>query len=404
MLEIKLDKFALLLIVAFTTMPWFFHIGPFSLLMLISMALSVLFLVIEYPHFSKNEIPLYFLLALMILTALIHSETFRFTTIAYSFWFVLTLILYMRIIHSKSLDVYQFLSVTHKLVYAYAIVLIVQQISVIAGIPVFNQCWVFSEFSFKLNSLSHEPSYIGGTLWLLMYAHVILWRQLNNCANNKQDFFANKWLWLSYAYVSVTCFSSLSIFAFGLMLVFLFKDNKKVRIPCILGLALLFPFLQSLSLNILSLDRLIKFIPAIFTGDTDYIRSVDLSAAARFNPIIFYVKDFNFFDSSLWFGHGIDYSKNTMIVRLLGTSDYMEQGNATGGLFPAFFYDFGLLTGLCFLYCLKKYAIKRRGAYVFFVWIFFFLPIGFNTYMTWMFFMLMYGVIFFEKQLQYEKN
>lgn len=400
MLKIKSNRIVLLLIVAFTTMWWNFSIGPFSLLMLLSMGLSVTVLSIKFRYVSREEIPLYSLLAMMTLAALIHSSTFRITTIVYSFGFVLTFILYMRIINSNRLDVSQFLSVVHKLVYAYAIVLIIQQISVTIGIPVFNQCWVFSGSSFKLNSLSHEPSYIGGTLWLLMYAHVKLWRRLNFCKNNKQDFCKNKWLWLSYAYVSITCLSSLTAFAFGLMLIFLFKNNKKILIPVSLGLVLCSPFLLAFASNIQSLDRLVKFIPAVISGDTDYIRSVDLSAAARLNPILFYFQDFDLLDPSLWLGHGVDYSKNTIIARLLGNSDYMEQGNATGGLFPAFFLDFGLLTGCCFLWCLKKYAVKKWNSYILVVWIFCFLPLGFNTYMTWMFFMLMYSVNFFDRELQ----
>lgn len=384
----------ILLIIAFTTMLYPIAVGPFSGLMLAIIFFSGIFSFLIFPTIRKDNLPLALLFIFMLFSAFLHFDSFRFSTVAYSFLLISTFACFRRLLETNTLNVYQYLRIIHYIVYAFAIVLLVQQVSILIGIPPFNRCWAFPN-PFKLNSLAHEPSYVGATLSLLMYSHLKLWQKLTKCKNIKIDILTNKYLWISYLYVSTTNGSSWTIFTFFLMLAYLLRKKRfSLLLLCIVGVGF-FSFI-----NLESIERLIHFIPAIFSGDTELISGVDLSAAARINPLLYYFQDFNLRAFDFWFGYGVDFAKLTLIVRLLGTDEYLEQGNATGGMF-SFFYDYGFVALLLFFYSLKKYALEKWISFPFVLWLFFFLFVGFNTYLTWMFFMIMAAIKHYEQRIHH---
>ncbi len=374
-------------------MLWPVAIGPFSPLMLLCIFFSPVFVFVFFRSLSKDEIPLYLLLVAIAFLGLVHWSSFRISTILYSVLLILTFICFKRFLKTGALSVNRYLVLIRTIVFAYFFVLLLQQLSTLLGIPAFNQCWKFPN-PFKLNSLAHEPSYIGGTLTLLMLSYVKIWRMLHReNLGNRNVFYGNRRLWWAFFYVSITCGSSWTLLAFALILLYIFWQEgmwKMFTLVLCIG-ACCFSYLNGVE----SVSRWVNLIPAVVTGDTEIIGTVDLSAAARINPVLYYFQDFNVFSWNSWFGYGVDYSKTHTIVRLLGTYDYMEQGNAIGGLFPAFFLDFGLIGGGLFLWNLKKFAVKRFCSFLFILWVFCFLPIGFNTYMTWLFFIVSYTTNYF---------
>ena len=378
-------------IVSFATMLYFASVDKISLLMLSMMFLSPIFIASFFLYFQNDELPVYGLMGCILVGSFYHFSSFRLSTVAYAFFFLMTFIAFKRILDTGCYDKKSYLNLVKQLIYAYFFVLVIQQMLTIVRLPVFNQCWQFSN-PFKLNSLAHEPSYIGGTLLILFYSYKKIYESFFPYEMTLGQFYnENKKLCHSYIYVCLTCLSTWALFGALVMGLYLFRKNKQVLV--VLALAcLMLPFLSS---DLESVDRLVKIIPAILTFDTNLIKSVDLSAAARINPVLYYIQDFNPLSVDTWFGLGIDYSKTHTIVRLLDTDMYMEQGNATGGLFPAFFWDYGLLAGFFFLCSLKKFAVKRFVSFPFVVWLLFFLPIGFNTYMTWQFFMIMYATNYY---------
>ena len=377
-------------IVSFTTMFYALSVNKISLLMLTVMFLSPFFIASFFPCLKKDEKDIYGLMICILVGSLLHFSSFRLSTVVYAFLFLVTFIAYKRILCSGCFDKFAYLHLIRQLFLGYLVVLIVQQVMTMVGLPVFNQCWKFSN-PFKLNSLAHEPSYIGGTLIVLFYSYIKIYESIHNQEIKLGQFYRkNKEICFSFLYVCLTCFSTWSLFSVLIMGMYLFRKKKLIlvflSVICLLLLSLL---------NLETVSRLVNIIPAILTFNTDLIKSVDLSAAARINPVLFYIQDFNPLSIDAWLGLGVDYSKTHSIVRLLDTDLFKEQENATGGLFPAFFLDYGLLAGIFFLTCLKKYAVIKFISFPFVVWLLFFLPVGFNTYMTWFFFMVMYATNYY---------
>lgn len=359
------------------------------------MFLSPVFITLFFPKLKREDLSVLVLYGLILLSAVIHISTVRISTIAYSGLYVCIFLLYRRLLNSNAMKASAFIALVEKIIFSYAIVLFIQQISTVAGLPVFNKCWNFQN-PFKLNSLALEPSYIGGTLTLLMYAR----NRLKFTYNNSNEKKKNIWLWGAYIYTSMTCLSAHTLIIMVVFLLYMIGLKRTMTFLVVFFALILLIFLATpmeTLMQIESFNRMINIIPAILSFDPQKIIAVDLSASARIVPPILYLKWFSFFDLNYIFGHGVDYSKNTFIVYLLNTDKFMEQGNGTGGLFPAFFIDFGLLAGLSFFYCLKKFAINKIFSFPLVLWLVAFLPNGFNTAMQWSFFIIMTTVLYFEK-------
>lgn len=387
----------ILFLVAFSVGFWPLTIGVISILPLITIVVSLIYLSMDFSHVKKREFLLYGMLFFMVISGLYHFETFRLTTIVYSFGLVISFICYMRLLDQNSVSAEQFLKVIHGLIYAFFVFLVFQQISVLLGVPVLNKQYVFNN-AFKLNSLALEPSYLGGTITCLMFAHVKIWRLLHGkIDDNESDFLKNKALWFSYVYMSISNGSSWTIVAFLLFALYLFKKNK---IAIVIG-TLLIPISLTSLMSFEAFSRIYNVIPVILEGDVEKIRHLDPSASARIAPLLFYIEDLNIFSSNFWLGFGIDYSKSNMIYRLWGKYNaiFDADASALGGV-PAFFYDYGFFAGLFLLLSLRKFAFKEWLSFPAMLYVFCFFPIGLNTYMTWGFFTIMYSIIYYEKSIK----
>lgn len=384
-------------VVSFTTVLYVFVVnGAMNAIMLVFMFGSPLLLVLRYNHFLISEIPAYALMLCLLVFPLFHLQTYRISTILYSFLFIVSFITFRRILQEGLLLRGEYLAIIQLIVYAYMGVLVIQQFSVLAHIPVFNQCWQFSN-PFKLNSLALEPSHVGRILLLLSFSFVkVRSKELGIDYKFGNNFQNDRWFWISIGYVMLTCGSTNCLFCF-LLLVLYFQRKSLLSYFPILMLAPLFLFLlldtDWLTQNE-AIQRLLKIIPATLSFDIPTIISTDLSAAARIAPPLQYIQNINIYDVNFWIGNGVDYSAKTIVNFLLDRDD-IEFSSAAGGLFPSFFLDFGFISGILFFVMLKKMALSKLFSFETLIWITCFFAAGFNTYTQWCFFIIMNATLYF---------
>lgn len=403
MLKAKISLSTWMLVYLFSLATSLYALGlirnSFNVMLIVVMAVSLAIMVFKTPYFRKREIPFYALYSCMCLFALLNGKSFRIGTFHYAGMFIFSFCFYDRLLCKGLLKIDVFCSFLKKIIYAYFIVLVIQQVSTLLGLPVLNQCWKFTNI-FKLNSLAHEPSYIAGTMLIFMYSFLTISKTIRKQQKYsvRKNIKKDRWVWISFFYVMLSCGSSHALLGIVLFSLYLLREYKKFFVFFGIACALIFFVGHKKMVQYESYNRLYQSIVAAVSLDTEQIRKTDISTAARINPIIFYIEDFDFFSKNVWFGHGIDYSKKNTIVRLLGHENAMEQGNATGGLFPAFFLDYGLLCGLLFLFALRSFTMRKFISFPLVIWLFFFIAIGFNTYMQWLFFAFMSTTLFFERK------
>ena len=384
-------------VVSFTTVLYVFVVnGAMNAIMLAFLFTSPLLLILRYNHFQISEVPAYALILCLLFLPLYHLQTYRISTILYSFLFIVSFITFRRILQEGLLLRSEYLAIIQLIVYAYMGVLVIQQFSVLAHIPVFNQCWQFPN-PFKLNSLALEPSHIGRILLLLSFSFVkVRSKELGIDYKFGNNFQNDRWFWISIGYVMLTCGSTNCLFCF-LLLVLYFQRKSFLSYFPVLILATLFLFVlldTDWLMQNEAVQRLLKIIPATLSFDVPTIISTDLSAAARIAPPLQYIQNINISDVNFWIGNGVDYSNRTIVNFLLSRDD-IEFSNAAGGLFPSFFLDFGFISGILFFVMLKKMALSKLFSFETLIWITCFFAAGFNTYTQWCFFIIMTATHYF---------
>lgn len=155
------DNRNLLLIGAMGVSPYFFFRYP---------------IIIPKVDFYLGSICLF----MVIFPLLFHPETMRWSTVLYSCMFCVYFMAFARVLYSNGYDFSDFSKLLKGLIYAYCIVLIIQQFCVLTNLPIFNLSNYDIREPWKLNSLMSEPSHSARIIPVLMYLYVTVQFNLKN--------------------------------------------------------------------------------------------------------------------------------------------------------------------------------------------------------------------------------
>ncbi|MFI3266046.1 MAG: hypothetical protein R3Y15_02710 [Rikenellaceae bacterium] len=228
------------------------------------------------------------------------------STLIYSLLFLTMFNMYYALIYVKeafTLDYY--IKIIRVLIFAFAIVLFLQQVLITIGIryfPLLNLMNLPYYTTFRLNTLAIEPSHAAR---LMTVAGYVLLKLLEIKNNGKQAlgvlFYDNRKTFIALLYVLV-CIGSGTAFV-GLTILALYFVNRRYILPMIpLAIAIYF---IALKVDYEPLNRFMAVAETSMQMDEDAMRTVDNSAAARTNIIFNTVKYFDVSDPNLLFGHGM---------------------------------------------------------------------------------------------------
>lgn len=271
--------------------------------------------------------------------------------------------------------------ILRKILYAYAIVLLIQQLCVIVGIKPLNQLFGF-ENKWKLPSLAQEPSHMAIFVFFFMYSYMLISEKLLGHKYRLSDAKKEKWVWIAYFWCMLTCQSTSAIMYCGLMFLRFLKPRTilKSGIGLVIAIVPIYLFLRETP----AFQRVVLFSEAFFTLDINKINVADHSAAYRFFPLFYLLNHLDVFNSEFWFGHGLDFGKETLNEYALYVSnDVAYDGNINIGGFFGYILDYGMLCFLTLCLAIKK-AIRGVGDFwlvIFYIWLNLF--VGFNMQLFW---------------------
>ena len=164
---------------------------------------------------GRIDIPLLLMYLLMVaFPCIFHPATVRWSTLIYTGMYVSFFIAYVKLLYCSDLTAVGLMKVLRLLLFAYAIVLIVQQICFFAGLPIFNAINIDvrpSAFP-RLNSIGPEPAWTARNVCLMMFIYILLYQHALNKELTLKIFWAdNRWLCISFLYVILTCGSATGI-------------------------------------------------------------------------------------------------------------------------------------------------------------------------------------------------
>jgi len=135
------------------------------------MGMSCLLFPLTFGKFYSGELYVYLFCLSLPMCLIKNPESFRESTFAYTLMFALTFVIYLRMLHSRELPFRSYQKILKFTLYAYFIVLLIQQFCLLAELPIFNL--ILSETAeFKLNALSPEPSHSARILTILLYSFI----------------------------------------------------------------------------------------------------------------------------------------------------------------------------------------------------------------------------------------
>lgn len=306
------ENFAIFLLVLFCIryIPLETRSGPSMVKTAVS-GICAIYLFTKASGFSKAVFygAIYF--TIILFSALLHPLTFRWSTILYLLSFILTFMCFYNLIWVKQvLTLHTFLRVLKYFIYAYVIVLLIQQACILVGLryfPLVNLCQVLDR-GLGANSLSGEPSTAARVMSVLMYAYIKCREyQQGDIVSLKQMFNTeNKFVTFSYLYAVMTMGSGTAFLCIALLsLYFLRLRYSFIVIPLYIAAFVFISHSENESFR-----RMSAAVEVTMTGDTQAVKKTDTSAAARINPMLNTIQNLDLSKTETWLGHGIDWNNS----------------------------------------------------------------------------------------------
>lgn len=367
--------------------------GNRNLLLIGMMSVSPLIFIINKKFYQSDIILLLFMASVVSIPLLFQQESMRWSTVLFSLMFCFTFLVYKQLLYKSYFTTEQYLKLLKIVLYAYTLVLLIQQFCVLTGLPIFNISSYNPLYPFKLNSLAAEPSHSGRIIALLMYSYItiselILKRKYNFKHNLKKD----KWVWLAFLWAMLTMGSATAIVFTAIVLLKFVNIKRLIPIAIIIVSAI---YIVNFS-DIYVVNRASKMFIATLTLDTDAMIAADHSGSIRLAPAIMLAKMVDITSLEGWFGHGID-SVSTFMSDLIPG---VPEGFSAGGMFQLW-YEYGFLSFILFV-AFSFLAVFKKNDYLNIVfWFMLVFMYGVNGQIVWLCILLLFTNKFFFKKLNH---
>lgn len=389
-LSLSPSVFLVIILISFAVSPAFAFSEDNRNILLIGVMLFSPLIILFYRKFDKNDfILVLFIASILLFPFLLYYDGTRWSTVLYSVMFCLTFIAFKQLLRRSYFTIVDYEKLLKYLLYAYFIVLIIQQLAVLTGLPILNVRFYNPTEPWKLNSLGAEPSWSGRTIGLLMYCYLTIKElMIGRKYNFRINFRSDKWLWIGFFYSMLTLGSATALLFIFLVL------SKFVRFRSIIQLTGLVIF-SSILLNVFeisSAQRVIKVVTATITLNEEAIVEADHSASFRIVPTIVLAKKLNLSTIEGWFGYGVDYISKNIDLEIPGSANM-----SAGGLFTLFieygFISFILFTVFSLFTTINNKEVFQTGLF----WFFMIFLYGLNVQIPWIAMMLLYANKYFQK-------
>lgn len=304
----------------------------------------------------KIDIPLFLVCFFTIFfPTVFHPDSVRWSTMLFTCTYCVFFMIFARLVKNSDINAREFYRLVRLLVYAYAIVLIIQQLCVLLELPVFMKAqYVYPQLPYKLNSLSAEPSHTTILLSVIMFFYALTRTHEEKGIAIWKDWISNKWLWGGYLWVIFSTFNT-SAFIFSTLSVIPFINKRNILpIAGIFGVIAI--ILLGTPINRYThTERLTRIAKAVVTLDEDSIIEADPSAAFRIVPTLRGARLVDFRKINNYIGYGTDADKSDTAPRPADL--YHDWGFA--GIF-SMWHNYGMLCALAFWTAIFMVTYIRR--------------------------------------------
>lgn len=306
------------------------------------MGLGFVFFLFSHSYTPKIDNRLIMMICLMfIFQTLFHIEVVRFSSIFFTCMYVLYFMLANRLFHRGRPSLEKFRQVIKVLIYAYFLVLLIQQVCVLTGLPIFNGYHISVSERWKLNALSAEPSHTSRFVGILMYVFLSLTDDMVGRRLTIFESFKNyRNVWLPFLWIMLTTVSGTAILV--LLLIFSRFFSKRIIWMCVIFLLLIVGVVAKS--EIAALSRFAKFSAAAVTLSADAMIAADHSASVRIVPMLLCLSKIDLLTIEGWVGKGMGNVATWLADEMSGIPD-----GFSAGAMAAFALEYGIIIALFYI-------------------------------------------------------
>lgn len=386
--------FLLLIIIGFAISPSFaLGAGNRNLLLIGIMAFSPILILTSKKFYLPDISLILFMISIVILPLANQPDSMRWSTVMYSIMFGLTFLAYKQLLYEDSFSIENYRKLLRYLIYAYFIVLLIQQFCVLTGLPIFNLSNYNPSEPWKLNSLAAEPSHSARILAFLMYCYIVVQELvLKRKYNFKEEFKDDKWIWFAFLWTMMTMGSATAFLFITIVLLKFIRFKNLLPLIIIFILGIFFTFL----IDNTGFERIFKVFMATLTLDPHTIVQADDSAAQRILPMILVAQMLDLTTLNGWFGQGID-SASPILGSIIGSMIPGVSENFQGGGLFLLAYEYGFIPFLMFLIFNFSNSF-RKGDYISIIfWFMLVFMYGVNSQIVWLCITLLFTNKYFQR-------
>ena len=259
------------------------------------------------------------------------------------------------------------------IIYAFAMLSMVQMVTSLAGLPVPNQMATRGLWSY--NSLAYEPSQLGRVVGISMLCYLMLSRLPGEPerARARQK--------LLIAFLAAMLLSGSSLAAVAILLVYGLSRSLPWVALIVMVSVLMWPMF--LLIDFEPLQRFALLTSSLGSLDVDQILIADHSGGVRVAPLFIYLRDVSMAEPGFWFGHGFEGLVHFFQGQVAGVRD----DSAGAGFLPGFAVVYGVLAFACFAWIFALRQANRTTLPLIAFWAIFMSSSAWNTQVFW------YGLI-----------
>lgn len=386
-LSAKQNKILLYIILLTLSISLWFTISPVdqrNYLLIGCMGIGFILTVFSGMLVPKVDIPVVAILLSMIVPQfLFHENSIRWSSLLYSVMFGFYFMLGARVYAKSDITDKELQYLFKNILYAYCIVLIIQQLCRLTGLPVFNGIVLPQNEPWKLNSLAPEPSHSAYYIGTLMTAFCCISDlMIKRTQSFSESFKYNRKVWLAFFYTMITMMSGTAILMIFFVLARFISKRNLIIFVCLIVLFLVVGKTSGLA----GLSRSSNFISAVLSGDFQQMIKADHSASVRVVPTMICFSNINPLSFHGWFGEGMGAVSKWMYRFFPGVPDDFSGG----GVFK-YIIEYGLLPGILLLYSSLRWTYVREiGLTSICLWIMTQVLMPMNMQIFWCYIMIFY--------------
>lgn len=265
------------------------------------------------------------------------------------------------------------MKVMRGIVFAFAILSVVQMVTSLAGLPVPNQMATKGLWSY--NSLAYEPSQLGRVVGISMLCYLVLSRLPGEVERPRSR---QK---LLIAFLAAMLLSGSSLAALAMLLVYGLSRSLPWLLLIMIISVLMWPMF--LLIDFEPLRRTVLLFSSLGSLDVDQVLGADHSGGLRVAPLLIYIRDASIAEAGFWFGYGREGLAHFFEGKIYGMSDDI----VAAGYLPGFAVVYGVLVFVFFIWIFALRQANRTTLPLIAFWSIFMTSSAWNTQVLW------YGLI-----------